>query len=253
MGCLDEPQLMPSNFPPFTDLLAVARKLESTSKSSKLRRYLDQAWRANSCLGDLQQTEDCCDVLRGMVGRSKADDTHQILTTERALLANGLSLYARATSTSGQNGERGSIQLEHGSMTKGQWEDHRLVVDVRNQALSHVYDARPIGSQHWHRSSFFAVEASPGKWRPASASNQTTFNKAAFEALTRATPIAFEIVKQKFFKRMRSVMQELSETSCQALLRECRFDPIDTFGSREAVQSVLDMEKAGMGAMWSRE
>ncbi|CAN5313761.1 hypothetical protein BH09PSE3_BH09PSE3_24220 [soil metagenome] len=244
---------MTLNFPPFTDLVAVASKLGSAGKGLKLKRCLDQAWRANSCLGDLKQAEDCCGILKEMVDRPNDDDSPHVLTTERALLTNGITLYARATSTSGQDGERGSVQLERGSMTKLQWEDHRLIVDIRNLVISHVYDARAVGSRNWHRSLFFAVEFSPGRWRPASAAHQTSFDRPAFEALSRAVPIAYQIILPKFHKRMRAVMRELSEAGDEALLQECRFDPITAFGSVHGVEAVLDMRTDGAGAVWSRE
>lgn len=52
-------------FPAFTNLAAVAEEIASHG-NVKLRAIVTQAWRAQSCLGDLRQANDCTDVLRDM-------------------------------------------------------------------------------------------------------------------------------------------------------------------------------------------
>lgn len=240
-------------FPAFVDLSAVAAELELNGKGAQLRQMLDQAWRAQSCLGDLRQSLDCCRALRAVVKRTPGG-TPQALTIERSLLATALTLYARATSTSGQQGERGSIRIEQSKVSKELWSDHEALIDVRNQAMAHVYSSRDVGSHNWHRDLFFAVEVSPGTWAPASASNQTGFHAPTLDRLERTIPAAHEIVLAKFHRRMSAVTRQVNSGGIsEALLRKHQFDPVKAFGSEEGVRMVLQGRGLGTTAFWVNE
>lgn len=75
------------NFPPFVDLAALAASLGKVGKHRALRHVLDQAWRAQSCLGDLDRSQHYCALLGAMRQRDVAGDTEAILATEGALLS----------------------------------------------------------------------------------------------------------------------------------------------------------------------
>lgn len=240
------------NFPAFTNLMAVAEELAGRG-DVRLRAIVTQAWRAQSCLGDLRQASDCADVLRDMLKRPFEQDTPAPLTIERSLLANAIMLYARATSTNGHKGERGSVQLSEKKLTSGEWEDHNAILDVRNQAMAHVYGSRKLSKHVWHRSVFFAVEAGDGRWRPASASNQTSFHADTFTKLDRMLPVAIREVKTKFHERMEAVANVVNADVKAAGLLKHVFDPIPVFGSEEAVRVVLAGESQGDTALWVNE
>lgn len=242
------------SIPPFVNLSSLAAELERSAKDNKLRMALKQAWRAQSCLGDLTQAKDCCSLLRSMVGRPRKADTAELLTVERALLTTAVVLYARATSTSGQKGERGSIQLERGKLTKEQWEDHQSLLEVRNQALAHVYSSQEVGSYLWHRELFFAVEVKAGCWKTASATNQIGFHAATLDRLERMLPIASGIIMERFQKRMSAISARINEGDVpQSLMLAHQFDPVKAFGSEEAIRTLLASTSQKEVAFWVNE
>lgn len=243
----------PLPLPPFTDLGALAEELARRGKNTKLRAAITQAWRAQSCLGDLRQAFDCCSALEGIIERPRSADTSALMATERALMTTAIMLYARATSTSGQLGERGSIQLERNKLSEQEWADHCSLLDVRNQAMAHVYSSRPIADHEWHRDVFFAVQVSNGQWKAASASNQTSFHAATLERLKRMLPVAHREVKEKFHKRIGAVTDMINrEVDAKLILRHV-FDPIPVFGNEEAVRAALAGAPTGETAFWYNE
>jgi hypothetical protein len=241
-------------FPPFADLTALIGKLDKLGKYGELRKTLVQAWRAQSCLADLKQAQDCHDVLVRIVKRPRSADTPELLTTERALLTTAIMLYARATSTSGQRGERGSIQLERGKLPPDQWRDHQALLEVRNQAFAHVYTSQAVGGYQWHREMVFAVERPSGIWEAASATNQIGYHKETVERLGRMLPVARQIVREKFQRRLGAVTEKINEASVpRELFLDCQFDPVRTFGTEEAVQRVLAGKQGGEASFWVNE
>ena len=243
---------MATNFPTFTNLAAVADELASRG-NVKLRAIVTQAWRAQSCLGDLRQASDCADVLHDMLKRPTEQDTPVLLTVERSLLTNAIMLYARATSTNGDKGERGSIQLSEKKLTPEEWEDHNAILDVRNQAMAHVYGSRKLSDHDWHRSIFFAVDAGGGRWKPASASNQTSFHADTFARLERMLPVALREVKTKFHERMEAVAKVVNADVKGAALLKHVFDPVAVFGTEQAVEALLGGAGQGDTAFWVNE
>jgi hypothetical protein len=241
-------------FPPFIDLESLADSLSKTGKHATLQKALIQAWRAESCLGDLVQAKQCCEVLREHVKPGPKTITAEQHTTERALLTTGVLLYVRGTSTSAKAGERGSIQLERGQLTKEQWRDHQALIDLRNQALAHVNAAHYAGSRIWHRVILFAVRNSFGAWRPASATNETGFHRETFERLERMLPVASELILAKFNRRMTAVTERLNEANIdEPTFFKHQFDPTEVFGSEEAVRRLLKGSSRQSDAFWVSE
>jgi hypothetical protein len=242
------------SLPLFTNLTLLAAELEKRSKNKQLRMSLKQAWRAQSCLGDLCQALDSCRILRDIVGRPGDQDTPELLTTQRALLSLAINLYARATSTNGQKGERGSIQLDRSKLSVAEWQDHQTLLNVRNQALAHVYSSQQLGNYQWHREMFFAVQLSNGSWKAASATNQIGFHMDTFERLERMIPVANKFVMEKFQKRMATVSAQINNNGVeQSEMLNHQFDPIATFGSKEAVARLIAGASQTTDAFWVNE
>lgn len=239
--------------PVFTDLRELAEDMARRGSAPSVRAAIATAWRAQSCLGDLRQSADCAIALRDLTGRPREMDTAALMTTERALLTTAVLLYARATSTSGQKDERGSIQLERTKLTPEEWEAHCNIIDVRNQALAHVYSLRETGGHVWHRDKFFAVQNPDGVWAPVLASNQTSFREDALKQLELMLPVALREVRAKLMKRMGAVARLLNGQITTAQLLKHAFDPVETFGSLAAVQAVLDGREDGETSFWVKE
>lgn len=239
-------------FPTFTDLGALADEL-ATRGNVKLRAVMTQAWRAQSCLGDLRQAADCVAVLKTSSERPTSDDTPFLMATDRALMTTAILLYARATSTNGGKGERGSVQLAEKKLTPDQWADHQAILDVRNQAMAHVYSSRMLGGHHWHRDIFFAVDQGDGHWKPASASNQTSFHAPTFQKLERMLPIAHSALKENFHDRMEAVSKLINGEVRTNLLEKHAFNPVSVFGGHDGVKLLLASAADGEASYWVNE
>lgn len=238
-------------FPPFADLESLASTLKKNGKHGSLKKALMQAWRAESCLGDLKQAEDCCNVLRENLKRPKAEYTVEYHTIERALLTTAILLYARATHTGGKGEERGSIQLEQGLLSKEQWQDHQSLITIRNQSLAHVNPTHVVDNRFWHRVLLFAIRTASGRWRPACATNETGFHLETFQRIERMLPIASGIMLEKFQKRLKAVSNQMNEASIEErLFFENQFNPIEIFGSEAAVQRLLAGSSNATDAFW---
>tara|TARA_R110002126_G_scaffold290361_1_gene447158 strand:+ start:485 stop:1216 length:732 start_codon:yes stop_codon:yes gene_type:complete len=228
-------------YPPFVNLLALSTSLNRTKKQKKLNNLLLQTWRAEGCLGDLLQADDCCKILRAKVDEKDQTFGHQEQTVVKALQMTAVSLYARATSTSGGLGERGSIQLNKSQLTKDQKEDHASLVALRNQAFAHVNPQHKMGNRVWHKVVLFAVPNWIGQWSLAASTNETTWNRDTLECLERMLPVAIEFVQERFGIRLKEAREALNDAGIED--KTCKkhlFDPVEVFRSDAVVKQILE-------------
>ena len=243
------------DFPPFADLVSLAATLKKTGKHGNLQKILESAWRAESCLGDLKQSSDCCAALRLSLETRAEDVSPQQHTIDRALMTTAMLLYARATSTSsGKEGERGAIQLERGRLTKEQWADHDALLGVRNKGIAHVNRRHSVDERAWHKDIFFAVRRSNGAWQPASTSNETSFHLPTLERLERMLPVATDVIFSQFSRRMKAVSTALNAAKLpDKVFLDHQFDPVAAFGSVDAVRRLLGASKQGIDGFYVNE
>lgn len=237
--------------PTFTDLGALAEDLAKHGADPSIRAAITTAWRVQSCLGDLRQAEQSMKALRKIADRERDEDSQEVMTIERALMTAAVLHYARATSTSGQKGERGSIQLEQSRLSPDEWSEHSKIIEVRNQAIAHVYSGRSAGDHVWHRDIFFAVETPEGHWAAASATNQTSYHLDTLRRLERMLPVAIREIRAKFDKRMAAVTRMLNEKVKAAMFRKHAFDPTHVFGSEETARAILAGRARGDSVIWT--
>jgi len=227
-------------FPDFTDLRQIAHALENNSAFEQLRQTIESVWRAQSCNADLRQASDACDALSDLRRSPRQQNSLARATTESALLATGVMLYARGTGTAGQKGERGSIQLDEKNLTKDQWADHAVILEVRNRALAHVYRDSAIAENFWHEDIMFAVDLAERGWKPAVGSNRISFHVPTFERLLRQIPVAETLLMRAFHKRMDAMTRMINEASAPLdMFLRFRFDPVQKFGGVKAVENIL--------------
>ena len=159
-------------------------------------------------------------------------------------------LYARATATSGSQGERGSVSpVDH--LTAVQLADHEALLRVRNRALAHVYvGERMHDDETWHEDLFFAVETDQG-WKPAAASHRLQFHRPTLDRLRRQVPIAREHLEKRFFAHIEKLTAALNEVPSGAeIFARHTFDPVAKFGSAQAVAQVLRGRADGRTSFW---
>jgi hypothetical protein len=158
--------------------------------------------------------------------------------TENALLMAAVLLYARATSTSGSMGERGSVDIAS-KLEEKQLIDHGALLDVRNRALAHVYSRSVVADDVWHDDSFFLVETDQG-WKPAAATKRFLFHRPTLELLRRQLPVAEQLVTEVYHKRLNRLTELLSKNPVEwSVFEKNLFDPVSFFGSEQAVLDAL--------------
>lgn len=227
-----------SEFPAFSDLRALAADLEREEEYRRLRSAIEKAVRAQSCVSDVAQAATCCDALNDLLPSPRKQGTLTRSATEASLLQTAVMLYERATSAAGKRGERGSVSIV-AQLTDAQRADHTALVNLRQRAFAHVYVGEPIDGLVWHYDLLFAIEEE-GAWKPAAASHRVQFDRATFARLERQIPIATEILTNRFHQHLNQLTTILNEDPVSAtLFKKHQIDPIKTFGSKQAVRSVL--------------
>lgn len=241
-------------YPPFVDLLALSKSLNRTTKQKKLKGLLLQVWRAEACLGDLLQASDCCKILRANVDEKSKTFGPEEQTTVKALQTTAVNLYVRATSTGGKSGERGSIQLNMNQLTKNQKEDHRALINLRNNALAHVNPEHKMGDRVWHKVILFAVPNRTGELIPAAATNETTWNRATLECLERMLPLTIEFMRENFGAKLKAAQEALGDAEIsEKTVQKYIFDPVDVFGSEAVVQRIIKSRGKASDRFWVEE
>jgi hypothetical protein len=235
--------------PRFTDLRGIVRDIQDDPAYPGLANTIRRASTAQSCVSDLRQAETCCEALEALLLSPRKKGTMTRSTTENALLMTGVLLYARATSTSGSMGERGSTDISS-KLDAAQLIEHEALLEVRNRALAHVYSRTMIADGVWHDDTFFLVETDQG-WKPAAGTKRFLFHRPTFDRLRRQLPIAGRLVKEVYHKRLNRLTDLLSENPVEwAIFEKNLFDPIQFFGSEQGVLNALagmsDGEASGL-------
>ncbi|HEX8240502.1 MAG TPA: hypothetical protein VF574_12250 [Allosphingosinicella sp.] len=222
------------------DLLALAAALERRGGKRKLAGALRNAWRAQSCVADLRQAEVICETLDQLTDGLPTFGLPLLLNIQSCLLSTAILLYARATSTGGSQGERGSVQLPPSKLTPRQREDHKTLVGIRNGALGHVQTDASLAGDFWHRDYLFAKRVQPGTWGVASGSTSIGLHFEAMAILRRQLPVALGIIAARSRERIDEAMQALDETHpSEATMLRHQVDPVTWFGSVETAQTML--------------
>ncbi|HEY0013237.1 MAG TPA: hypothetical protein VGB79_10360 [Allosphingosinicella sp.] len=228
------------NLPVTIDLLALAKALERRGGKRKVVGALRSAWRAQSCVADLRQAEGICETLDQLTAGSSTFGAPSLVNIQSSLLSTAILLYARATSTGGSQGERGSVQLEASKLTPGQREDHKTLVAIRNRALGHVQTDTSIAGDFWHKDFLFAKRVQPGTWGIASGSTSIGLHFEAMTILRRQLPVALVILTARSRERINEAMQSVEETHpSEATMLRHQVDPVAWFGSLETAQAML--------------
>jgi len=234
--------------PRFTDLRAVARDLSGSPQFAKLDKAIRQTAMVQSCVGDLSLAKTTCEALAELRASPRKRGSVHRAATEFALLMSAVTLYARATRTSGSQGERGSVSIV-GKLTADQLEDHEALIDIRNRALAHVYSGEATADGVWHVERLFAVDYGDIGWQPASVTKRFQFNQSTFARLLRQIPVAHALVLARFHERIRQLTDLLngSNDATVELFESHLFNPVEIFGSVDGVWRALEARKTGSG------
>jgi hypothetical protein len=176
------------------DLEAFAESDQVKQKIPRLRDIIRKASNTQSCYVDLHEAQELIELLKR---RPTVNEKVQIKERDlisSSLMTSAVILYARATSTSGSKGERGSIDIRS-ELDSERLFDHNLIVSVRNKAIAHVYTKQDLQNVEWHRQRIFLVQNDIGI-RPAVSAKRVHMDAAVALAVDRQIPIA----KKSFIK-----------------------------------------------------
>lgn len=233
-----------NDLPDFCDLIALADALEQDSGKVRLVDTIRRAGRAQSCRADLELAKNSCEAIAQFDLPSMTATILHRQTARNALLMNAILLYARATSTGKKLGERGSTSIED-RLPPELRADHRQIVNIRDRAYAHVYANEPIGDRIWHREAIFAVRIDD-EWQPASITRRIQENPKVLQQLRKLLPLADELVRGVFLKRIGELAELLNKRDhLLPLLEIHRFDAVAFLGSVEEVWRLLKSRKSG--------
>lgn len=242
-----------STFPPFVDLRALQSKIGSFGPNSPLRRHVQRALTAQSCVADLSQARDYLALLHRLGTATQPPEAAAPMMIETAMIVQVILLYCRATGGNNARGERGSMTIIE-QLTPAQKEDHKNVLQVRNRALVHVYSNEALADDVlWHSDVIFAVLADES-WAAGVASHRIQFSPSLVARLDRLVPVAWDLLYHRFQDRMGQLTDFVNAATID---REdwvaSFFDPVKRFGSEKAVQSVLDGMGKGLASFYTRD
>ena len=232
------------NLPRFADLRGVSTTLGDDEPYRRLKTSINKAVRVQSCVSDIAQSLNCVEALEALLQSPRKQGTVQRASTETALLATAVQLYARGAGDSRSKGERGPISIA-GELTAGQLGDHQHILDVRHRALAHVYNNERIADATWHEDAVLLVETEEG-WQPIVASHRVQVHEPTIQALHRQLPVADQILRRRFHSHLSKAIDLLNEApTSNVVLERNLVDPVQIFGSLERVRKVLKDRAAG--------
>ncbi len=231
----------------FSDLRAVVLELAKSPQHQHLPKKLEQAVRAQSCHADLRQAEACLQAIDKLLPSPRAKGTVERNATEAALLMSCVVLYARATHGGSGMGERGSVSVRD-QLSSDLKIDHDALVNLRNQALAHVYlDESVSDGPMWHEVKPFLQNDGDGlAWHVGVASRSTQFDRSTIERLRRLLPEGMKFVRNRFRERLDAVTSEINDHSIALeLIEKHEITATELFGSIEAGQIAVEGRSAG--------
>jgi len=224
--------------PKVLDLEQLANSPEVCAALPRLKGVVRKAGHTQSCLADLMQADAFLTNLRSLPGINSKFQTKGDDVVANALLIGAVIFYARATSTSGSKGERGSADIRS-SLSSQELGDHSLIVTVRNTAIAHVYSDRKLDDLSWHSQRLCLIQDGAA-FRPASASNMVTVNSKVARSLERQLPIAMKILHERFQKHIEKIASDLQNADLDiSIYLKHEVDPVEFFGSEAMAKSVV--------------
>jgi hypothetical protein len=232
------------NLPAFVDVRLLYAEISSQPELTSLGRIIRRALLYQSCRADLAQAETCIAALKQLLQSPRKKGTIERAATESALLMQAALFYQRATAGNGQRNERGSVGIEP-KLSAELITDHKLIVNLRNRAIAHVYHDETIGGQIWSEQSILLIEQDSG-FRPCVTTRSSQFNVEIYEALARLLPVATEILRTKASWHLDKLVEELNGNGISyELLMKHKIDPSQFFGTLERARRVVDSASRG--------
>lgn len=235
------------SLPLFTDLFAVADRLEFDPRFNRLRPTLKKAARMSSCVNDLRQSLACFEALQASFGAALPEQNPNDWIIPDALLNQTIILYARATSTNGKGGERGPTGIAE-QLDADQLKDHETLLLLRNRVIAHVYPGQVVSGKVWREEKVFLVKNQFGI-TPLAGTKRISFDPHIFYVIARQIPFALQIVKLRLDEELDKAFQIINNTDIPfGILSQCLVNPVDFYGSEDAVLGILSGMDAGFGA-----
>ena len=225
--------------PNTADLASLIASLDDHPDFQKLKHLAISAQRAQSCVADLSLAETSMEALAqaSQVDAMRVTPFH-LITIQHALVANAVVLYARATSTHSDGGERGSVSIGD-RLAADQFVDHSILLDLRNKVIAHVHSEEAIDQNVWHRERMILREVE-GAWLPGCVTRRMQVDEGIVGRLRRMIPVARDLVRETFYKRIYNVAAMLNEIGVEYdEFAKHPFDSVAFFGSHEAALHAL--------------
>lgn len=232
--------------PRVASLEAIAQAIADPNNRTRLTDMIRRMKVAQSCVADLTLASHTIEALVELMRTGWQLSPVHSVAAEHAMIANAVLLYARATSTHGSVGERGSISIED-RLSSEDRADHRRLLALRNRALAHVYSEELFGENVWHQESAIALD-NGYSWVPLVASVRVQVEPETIATLAGLLPKAIALVRDTYQKSNERVVNEMHRIGVTQQEFEAQLiDPISLFGSEEEATLALSRESQMRG------
>ena len=236
-----------TDLPKFADLEAMAAALGPIPQRAKLDNILKRLKRTQSCIADLSLAQHSCEALSQLGSIHTAMPPVHRTAVEHALTANAIVLYARATSTNSNKGERGSVSIND-RLSKEDKPDHEMILDLRDKVIAHVHPGEEVADSIWHHEKVFAVEDGQG-WIPAAGTRRVQTEPATAKRLRKMIPLAQAILRVTYDRQIAALVDVLHQIGVeQSLFESHPLDPTTIFGSVEEARRSFQNRHRGQSS-----
>lgn len=236
--------------PVFVDIQSLGEALEKEVGKTKLTKAIRLALLYQSCHADLRIAADGLRALLQLIPSPRKIGTPERMATETALLMQSVILFVRATTGKGGMGQRGSINIVS-KLDSGLQSAHKLILNVRNRALAHVYHGEKFGERIWSEQAILLMEKGDS-FHPMATTRTAQVDQEVINSLGRLLPAATEIVSNGSRDYLNKVVESLNQQRIELSDMDAhKVDPTLFFGSPERVIKVAASADSGVATFIS--
>lgn len=234
--------------PKFIDMRSLSSECAKSVALRRINGPYQKALAVQSCLSDIRQAKECLNNLRKMKASPRKEGTLEKFTTEGALLAHAIGLYARGVGGSKSEGERGASQVG-GVLPAELKDDHQHIMNLRNKALAHVYHGEDFNGAVWSEQIMLMIETENG-FRPMVTTRTTQTHPEAMARLDRLIPVAEEILLKRWRKHIDKMTSLIQALISGEQFYSHEIAPAKYFNGPQILQAIIDARESGEATLF---
>jgi len=216
------------------NLAELARRLRAEGKHQRLSAIIESLNQRNSRLADLKHARELLSLLatvrsEKVVALGPQPPGSPIADIQGSLLAQAVTLYARAASPGDRGRARGPNVEKF--LSEEQRATHRRVLDLRNSAIAHLDGEE---RQNWHRDGMLLVVREDG-WTYGFSYSRTMYQAGLFGEFVALLDVLIPSIASSAEADNRTLHEALEDAiradpQVRAILDRCEFDSDSFYG-----------------------